>query len=70
MATNKVESYHGFSKWFCFGGEGVIAHHDPEEQEKIIKYNDLIANAVTFHNVVDLTEILRSRGREGYLRAS
>ncbi len=66
-ATNKVESYHGFSKWFFFGGEGIIAHNDPEEQEKIIKYNDLIANAVIFHNVVDLTEILRSLKREGYL---
>lgn len=66
-ATNKVESYHGFCKWFFFGGEGIIAHNDPEEQEKIIKYNDLIANAVIFHNVVDLTEILRSLKREGYL---
>ena len=48
-ATNKVESYHGFSKWFGFGGFGIIAHNDPIEQEKIIEYNDLIANAVIFH---------------------
>jgi TnpA family transposase len=65
--TNKVEAYHGFSKWFFFGGEGVIANNDPEEQEKIIKYNDLIANAVVFHNAVDLTEVLRQLQREGYL---
>ncbi|MEG4997778.1 Tn3 family transposase [Microcoleus sp. B4-D4] len=65
--TNKVEAYHGFSKWFFFGGEGVIANNDPEEQEKIIKYNDLIANAVVFHNAVDLTDVLRQLKREGYL---
>src|SRR5438445_13859837 len=43
--TNKVEAYNGFAKWFFFGGEGVIAENDPEEQEKRIKYNDLVANA-------------------------
>lgn len=35
----------------------------------MIKYNDLIANAVIFHNVVDLTEILRDLKRDGYLIA-
>ena len=24
-ATNKIEAYNGFSQWFFFGGEGVIA---------------------------------------------
>jgi TnpA family transposase len=66
-ATNKVESYNGFSKWFCFGGEGIIANNDPEEQEKIIKYNTLVANAVIFQNTVDLTEIIQKLKREGYL---
>ena len=65
--TNKVESYHGFSKWLFFGGEGIIANNDPEEQEKIIKYNTLVANAVIFHNAVDLTEVLQQLKREGYL---
>ena len=30
-------------------------------------YNDLIANAVIFHNAVDLTDVLRDLKREGYL---
>ncbi len=64
--TNKVEAYNGFSKWLFFGGEGVIADNDPEEQEKIIKYNELIANAVIFHNVVDQTRILRELKAEGF----
>lgn len=64
--TNKVEAYNGFSKWLFFGGEGVIADNDPEEQEKVIKYNDLVANAVIFHNVVDQTRILRELKEEGF----
>jgi TnpA family transposase len=65
--TNKVEAYNGFSKWFCFGGEGVIASNNPEQQEKTIKYGDLVANAVIFHNVVDLTEVLLELRKEGFL---
>ncbi len=64
--TNKVEAYNGFSKWLFFGGEGIIADNDPEEQEKVIKYNDLVANAVIFHNVVDQTRILRELKEEGF----
>ena len=39
--------------------------NEAEEQEKRIKYNDLVANAVTLHNVVDLTRILRDLAGEG-----
>jgi TnpA family transposase len=65
-ATNKVEAYNGFSKWICFGGFGIIANNDPEQQEKIIKYGDLVANAIIFQNVVDLTEVIRQLRKEGY----
>lgn len=64
-ATNIVEAYNGFSKWFFFGGFGVISNNDPIEQEKIVKYNDLIANAVIFQNVVDLTDVLRDLLKSG-----
>lgn len=64
--TNKVEAYNGFAQWIFFGGEGIIAENDPEEQEKIIKYNDLVANAVIFQNVVDVSRILRALIAEGY----
>ena len=46
--TNKVEAYNGFSKWSFFGGEGIMAENDPEEQEKRIKYQDLVANIMIF----------------------
>ena len=64
--TNKVEAYNGFAKWLFFGGEGVIADNDPEEQEKMIKYNDLVANAVIFQNVVDQSRILAELRAEGF----
>jgi len=63
--TNKVESYNQFSKWNFFGGEGIIADNDPEEQEKIVKYNDLISNAIILSNAIDITKILRDLAREG-----
>ncbi|BAY14067.1 Tn3 family transposase [Calothrix sp. NIES-2098] len=65
--TNIVEAYHKFSKWFFFGGFGVVMKNDPIEQEKVIKYKDLVANAVLFQNVVDLTDILRNLQKQGYL---
>ncbi len=65
-STNKAEAYNGFSKWLLFGGEGIIAENDPEEQEKRVKYNDLVANALILHNVVDMTGVLREMVREGY----
>ena len=62
--TNKVESYHGFSKWLSFGGE-VIAENDPDEQPKHIRYNDLLASAVILQNVIDLTQIIGDLRKEG-----
>ncbi|HEX7913706.1 MAG TPA: Tn3 family transposase [Paraburkholderia sp.] len=40
--TNKIESYNGFSKWRSFGGD-VIAENEPDEQQKRLRYNDLVA---------------------------
>jgi TnpA family transposase len=65
-STNKVEAYNGFTKWFFFGGEGIIAENDPEEQEKRIRYTDLVANAVILQNVVDMSWIIRKLAKEGY----
>jgi len=44
-----------------------VMKNDPIEQEKVIKYKDLVANAVLFQNVVDLTDILRDLQKQGYL---
>jgi len=62
--TTKVESYHTFTDWLAFGGP-VLRSGDPVEQEKRMKYRDLVANAVMLHNVVDMTNALHDLQRDG-----
>ena len=66
-ATNKVESYNGFSHWLAFGNNGVLADNDPDEQEKLIKLNTLLANLVIFHNALDIMDVVRKLVAEGWL---
>ncbi|MDH2394071.1 Tn3 family transposase [Streptomyces sp. HNM0663] len=65
-ATNKVESFNRFSQWVGFGNQGVIADNDPVEQEKAMKFNALLTNAVIFHNALDIAEIVRQLLEEGW----
>jgi TnpA family transposase len=64
--TNKVEAYNGFVDWIRFGGDGVIASNNPIEQEKRIKYTEVIANAIILHNTVDITNAINQLISEGY----
>ncbi len=65
-ATNKAESYHGFAQRLGFGNNGVLADNDPTEQEKLIKFNTLLANLVIFHNALDIIDIVRGLVAEGW----
>lgn len=65
-ATNKVESFNRFSRWVGFGNQGLIADNDPVEQEKAMKFNALLTNALTFHNALDIAEIVRQLLEEGW----
>jgi TnpA family transposase len=65
-ATNKVESYHGFAQWLGFGNNGVLADNDPAEQEKLIKFNTLLADLVIFHNALDIMDVGRGLAAEGW----
>ena len=65
-STNKVEAYHRFAKWLFFGGEGLLLEVHPDEQEKRLKYNHLLTNAVAIQNVIDLTRAVRQLMAEGY----
>jgi len=62
--TNKAEAYNGFSAWLRFGHD-AIERNDPAEQEKIIKFNSLLANCVIFHTALDMTAVLRQLAAEG-----
>jgi len=65
-STNKVEAYHRFTKWLFFGGEGLLLEVHPDEQEKRLKYNHLLTNAVAVQNVIDLTRAVPQLIAEGY----
>ncbi len=64
-ATNKVEAYNEFSAWLRFGHD-TIERNDPAEQEKIIKFNTLLANCVISHTALDMTTVLRQLAAEGW----
>src|SRR5262249_61967642 len=40
-ATNKVESYNGFTQWLGFGNNGVLADNDPADHGKPLQFNTL-----------------------------
>ncbi|WP_327228668.1 transposase [Streptomyces platensis] len=65
-ATNRTEAFNVFSQWIGFGNRGVIADNDPVEQEKAMKFNALLTNAVIFHNALDIAEIVRQLLEEGW----
>ncbi len=64
--TNRVESFHNFSKWLEFGNAGVIGDNDPDHMEKIVKFNELLANCVIFYNAVELTLVLNEISAKGH----
>ena len=64
--TTKIEAYNSFIDWIHFGGDGTITTSDPVEQEKRIKYLNLVANAIMLQNVADITEVLYQLAQEGF----
>lgn len=65
-ATNKSESFNGFTKWVSFGGDGIIAENNRAEQRKIIKYNHLVSNCIIFYNVFHISQIIKELLMEGH----
>jgi len=57
--------YHGFSEWLRFGGE-VIGRNDPDHQEKIVKFNELLANCVIYQNACDITAAANALAADGH----
>ena len=60
-----MEGYHARAKWLQFGGE-IIQENDPEEQQKRIRYLAVLASAVIYWNVVEMTRVLNELAQEGY----
>ncbi len=64
--TNIVEGLNQFLSWIFFGKEGIITENDPDEQEKRLKYLDVVACAVTLQNAVDISWVVQTLSAEGY----
>lgn len=64
--TNIVEGYHRFLDWLFFGKDGIITENDPEEQEKRVKYLDLVASAVILQNTFDISLAIQALSAEGH----
>ena len=65
-ATCKSEEFNDFLQWVMFGNDGLIAENVRHEQQKIIKYNHLVANMIILYNVVTMTKALGELAEEGY----
>jgi len=63
--TAKVEGSHQFAKFLNFGTEGGLKTNSPEDQEKAIVNNELVANAVALQTVADQTQALHELRRRG-----
>lgn len=64
--TNKVEQYHQFLDWVFFAKAGLITDNDPVEQEKRLKFLELVANAIILQNTVDLSQAIQALSQDGY----
>jgi TnpA family transposase len=63
--TNIVEMYNHFLDWVFFGKEGVITENDPIEQEKRLKYLDLVASSIILQNTVDMSLAIQTLMAQG-----
>ncbi len=63
--TNRVESFHGFAAWLAFGN-GILATNDPEQMEKLVKFNELVANCVIYYNAIEQTRIINQLVASGW----
>jgi hypothetical protein len=62
--TNRNEAFHGFADWLMFGGK-LIGHNDPDHQEKVITFNELLANCVIDSTACDITDAANAIAAEG-----
>ena len=65
-ATNKSEAFNNFAKWLFYGRAGVISENARFQQNKMIKYNHLVANMVILYNAYSMTLVLKDLEKDGY----
>lgn len=62
--TNKAEAFHGYSEWLMVGGR-LTGHSDPDHQELVVKFNELIANCAICSTALDITDAANAFAADG-----
>lgn len=65
-ATCKSEEFNEFARWLFFANGGKISANLRHEQNKIVKYNHLLANVAILYNVNAMTKAFNELRKEGY----
>ncbi len=60
---NKVERFHQFKQFLTFGGEGLMATNDRNEQDKRTQHGHLVSCCVMLHTAAQMGEALRKLRR-------
>ena len=47
-------------------GGRLIGHNDPDYQERVVKFNELVANAAIYSTALDLTDAANALAAEGH----
>ena len=63
--TNRTELFHNYATWLMIGGR-LIGHNDPDYQERVVKFNELIANAAIYSTALDITDAANALAAEGH----
>ena len=63
--TNRTEAFHNFSAHLMIGGQ-LIGHNDPDYQERVVKFNELISNCAVYSTALDVTDAANVLAAEGH----
>jgi TnpA family transposase len=63
--TNRTEAFHNFAQFLMIGGR-LIGHNDPDYQERVVKFNELVANTAIFSTALDITDAANALAAEGF----
>ncbi|MGG2465003.1 Tn3 family transposase [Streptomyces sp. RGM 3693] len=64
--TNRAEAFHGSATRLMIGGR-LIGHNDPDYQERVVTFNELIANCAIYSTALDITDAANTLVAEGQL---
>jgi TnpA family transposase len=64
VLTNWMKSFNNFCQWLQFGSD-TFADNDPDHQEKLVKFNELMADYLFYNTALDLTTVVNDLAAEG-----